>query len=226
MASCHTIFLIKMMTLWNYIYDFCINTKQKCQNLYYYLGDYYRGHHDTWLFVNGHTFPLSLSNLNNIIQVNWVYDNADNSLTLGANSMELLHCKFSWLSAKIRIIKYDKQNEAIEYDIDNFIELFNINTLDNAVPTLYMVFMCWCAYTKHWFRPEDHVEFHIINDMGEEIVLNLEDHNETLVIKRNKIYVVIHSTEDEIDEQRLVLEPEIKEDEKTPLIEENTNKDD
>jgi hypothetical protein len=155
-----------------------------------------------------------------------VYDNADNSLKLGANTTELLHCKFSWLSAKIRIIKSNKQNEAIEYDIDEFIEVFNINTLDNVVPTLYMVFMCWCAYTKHWFRPEDHVEFHIINDMGEEIVLNLEDHNEALVIKRNRIYVVVHSSEEETNDQSLLIESEIKENENTSLLEENNNKED
>ena len=77
------------------------------------------------------------------------------------------------------------------------LRIFNINTLEDVVPTLYMVFMCWCVYTKHWFNPDEYCpEFHIIDDMGEEIVLNLDECNESLVIKRNKIYVVIHSDEE------------------------------
>jgi hypothetical protein len=227
MASCNTIFLIKMMTLWNYLCELYINITDKCLDLYYYLKDYYHGHHDIWLFVPGHTFPLSLSSINNMIHINWIYDNSNNSLTIGASDkLEKIRCKFSWLSAKIRIIHAHKQDEAIEYDIDDFINKFNINTVESVVPTLYMVFMCWCAYTKHWFRPDDYIEFHVIDDMGEEIVLNLEDHNESLVIKRNKIYVVIHSGEDEpTTEQNKVIEPDTKGTDETPLLQENKNKD-
>ena len=76
-----------MMTLWNYICDSYNNSvRERCYNLYYYLEDYYRGHHDTWLFVPGYTFPLSLSNISNTIRVNWLYDNSSKSLRLGTNS--------------------------------------------------------------------------------------------------------------------------------------------
>jgi hypothetical protein len=86
--------------------------------------------------------------------------------------------------------------------------------------------MCWCASTKHWFSPDDIIEFHIIDDMGEDIILNLDEHNESLLIKHNKISVVIHSEEDnqiinqetnnteeiEIDEAHLNEESKTKED--------------
>ena len=51
--------------------------------------------------------------------------------------------------------------------------------------------MCWCTYTRHWFKRDDIVEFHIIDTMGDEIILNLEKHNNSLSIKNNKIYTSI-----------------------------------
>lgn len=219
MAGWKVFFIIKMMTMWNYLCELYTSTKERCQNFYYYLKDYFYGHHDMWLFIPGHSFPLSMNNLNNMIHVNWIYDNLDNTLTLGINDdVDLVHCRFSWLSAKIRVIQSHAENECIEYIIDDFIEKFRINTLESSVPTLYMIFMCWCAYTKHWFKPDDHIEFHAIDDMGEEIILTIEDNNESLIIRRNKIYVVIHSTE-----QNIVVEDSNGE---TPLIEDKKNKED
>lgn len=223
MASWKTLFIVKLMTLWNFLSELYINVKDKTQDFYYYLKDYFNGHHDMWLFIPGHTFPLSMSNLYNMVHVNWIYDNIDNDLTLGINDdIDLLHCKFSWLSAKIRIIQSHTENDAIEYTIDDFIEKFSVHTLENRVPTLYMIFMCWCAYSKHWFKPDDKVEFHIIDDMGEEQCLSIDDHNDSLTIKRNKIYVVIHTNEDDISIKNIVVNGKTDDE---PLIEEKNKED-
>jgi hypothetical protein len=215
MARFTTILIVKCMTLWNWIASLFDSIIDRTENLYYYMKDYFNGYHDTWLFVPGHTFPLSLNNLYNTIHVNWLYNNSSNKLRLIKDtSEETINCKFSWLSANLVIGDPLKPDEADQYNIDDFIEKFLIETKGNITPTLYMVFMCWCAYSKHWFRPDHIVEFHIINDMGEDIVLNIDDHNNSLIIKRNKIYVVIHSDDGEITEEteNKIIEPVASED--------------
>jgi hypothetical protein len=223
MATWRVFFIVKLMTIWNSLCEFYNNTTEKCQNFYYYIRDYIYGHHDMWLFIPGHSFPLSMSNLNNMIHVNWIYDNYDNTLTLGTTEdADLINCKFSWLSAKIRIYHTESENEGVEYIIDDFIEKFSVHTLENRVPTLYMIFMCWCASTKHWFKPHDRVEFHIIDDMGEEQILSIDDHNESLTIRRNKIYVVVDSG----DENEVIEGNSEEKLEEKSLIEEKKNKED
>lgn len=181
--------IVKLMTFWNWLGELYRNTQQKCIGMYNHIKDYVRGHHDMWIFIPGHSFPLSLSNLNSTTHINWVYDNSTNVFTLCSDKDVEKQYKFSWLSAKIKITDAFEPNEVSEYNIDNFIENFSVNTQENIVPTLYLVFMCWCAHTKHWFKMDDHVEFHIIDDMGQDVVLNLDKHNNSLVIKMNKIYV-------------------------------------
>ncbi len=195
MPSWSTSCIIKLMTLWNYICFIYNNTVTKCKNIYFYLQNYIEGYHDIWLFIPGHTFPLSLSNLDNIIQTDWLYDNFDNTLNICTNKNEEVNCKLSWLSAKIYITDSNNPEIKFEYELDDFIEKFSINTISDIPPSLYLIFMSWCIYTKHWFKLNDDVEFHIIDDMGDQIVLNLYDHNTSLFIKRNKLYVVIHTND-------------------------------
>ncbi len=195
--SWKTFFIVKSMTVYNYLTELYTTTTEKIKNLYSYLNNYYKGYHDIWLFIPGHTIPLSLNNLNNAVKVNWIYDNYDSSLIFGVNNstnitdydnLKLSSSKLSWLSSKIRIIN---SKNHVDYDIDTFIQKFRLRTVDNIVPSLYVLFMCWCAYTKYWFKRDDIVEFHIIDSMGEEIVLNLEKHTNSLSIKNNKIYTSI-----------------------------------
>lgn len=189
------------MTLYNYMTELYTTTTEKVKNLYSYLNNYYKGYHDIWLFIPGHTIPLSLNNLNNAINVNWIYDNYDSSLIFGVNNstnitdydnLKLASSKLTWLSSKIRVIN---SKNHVDYDIDTFIQKFRLRTVNNVVPSLYVLFMCWCTYTKNWFKRDDIIEFHIIDTMGEEIVLNLEKHNNSLSIKNNKIYTSVTDRE-------------------------------
>lgn len=196
MTSYTTFAIIKLMTVWNYLVESYNNTKEQIQTFYYYISDYLYGYNDIWLFISGHTLPLTLSNLKNIIHINWIYNNYNNTLFL--NTEETHKCikyKFSWLSVKLLIYKEGSKNNVIEYELDNFIEKFTVNTIDENVSSLYIIFMCWCVYTKNWFSPDDIVEFHIIDNMGEDIILNLNNHNDSLCIKKNKICIVIHNNE-------------------------------
>jgi hypothetical protein len=222
MASFKTMLIVKMITLWNILCDFFRATKEEITSFYEYIRDYYYGHHNIWIFIPGHTAPISLNNLHNTTQFNWIYDNNDISLSICASeNTDLNTYKFSWLSAKIRI--FTSENKGFEYNIDNFIENFQLITFDDIVPSLYMVFMCWCASTKNWFNADNLIEIHIIDNMGDEHILNVEEHNDSLCIKYNKICVVIH-TDNETNDQIINLEESNKDE--TSLLEENINKED
>lgn len=221
MASWQTFFLVKMMTLWNILTAIYSNVSERTINFFNYLKDYFHGHHDRWLFVPGHTFPLSLANLSNSIYVSWIYDNSDTSLSLCTDDSPK-HCKFSWLSAKIKV-KYHEE-PPVEFVIDNFLEHFTVNTVEDITPSLYTIFMCWCAHTKHWFKLDDDIEIHIIDDMGEEHVLTLHEHDESLIIRRNKIYLgEVESPQNEVIESQ---NTESKADDKKDEVETEKSKDD
>ena len=192
MASFKTTVIIKLMTLWNILYDFYNNTVHHTINFYEYIKDYFQGINDVWLFIPNHSIPISLNNVYNLVEANWIYSKSNNSLNLNTVSENKLSCKFSWLSAKINITDCIT-HKVTEYDIDNFLESFRINTKDKFLPSLYIIFMAWCAHNKFWFKADDTVEFEIINDMGDSMVLNIDENNYTLNIKLNKIYVIIDS---------------------------------
>lgn len=172
MVGYKSFIFIKGMTLWNYSGLLYNNTINGYNNMYKYIKDYYYGYNDVWLFIPGHTFPISLNNVHNKIEASWIYDNYEHILTNG-NDKNI--CKLSWLSAKVKIDNTD-------YEMDSFIEKFMIYT--NIAPSLHTIFMCWCAHTKQWFTM-DNITFHVFNDAGEEIILTLHD---TLTIHNNKIY--------------------------------------
>lgn len=218
MASYTTIAIVKLMTLWNYICMLYSNTKTSCKNMYSYIYDYFHGSHDVWVFIPGHTIPVSLSNLENTARVNWVYNNNNNTLTFSTDKItETSISKISWLSAKIKIInKYDT-DEIFTYEIDDFIEKFKVCTLTTIPPALYMVFLCWCAYSKNWFSHSSIVEFHIIDDMGDEHILSFKEHLANFTIKRNKLYITLDDKEENISN-------EIVSTEESPLKEEDEKK--
>jgi hypothetical protein len=192
MVSYRIVCIIRIMLFWNYIRDFSYSIYNRCYKFYNYLKDYFYGQHDIWLFISDHTLPLSMNNLYNLVNVSWTYDNFNTSLTLGDSTNNLTKYKFAWLSSNIRV--YNTEDNMCEYNIDDFLDIFSLTTTEDIVPSLYIFFMCWCVHTKHWFKSDNIIEFYIIDDMGEEIILNINDHNNSLIIKNNKI-VVIDSNE-------------------------------
>jgi len=210
-----------MMTFWNFLCDSFITIKEKCLNLYNYITDYYYGYNSTWIFIDGHTMPITLNNIYNNIYADWIYDNYDNSLSNYTNlNKNTYPYSFSWLSAKIVIIN-SLSSTKIEHNIDNFIENFRLVTYDNIVPSLYIIYMCWCASKKHWYSLDNIIEFHIIDNMGDEVIFNLKDHNHLICIQQKKIHITI----DIIDESEFVIDNLDKTVEKESLlIEENENK--
>ncbi len=183
--------IIKIMSIWNIISDFYQAYQKKCKQFFYYIEDYFYGHHDTWVFIPGQTIPITLSNLYNKVHVSWIYDNNTNNLKYYTNDKipNYNHYKLDWLSAKIKItdsINFDKTSE---FSIDDFLNDFSISTYTTKPPTLNHVFMSWCSHTKHWFKEADKIEFFIIDDMGSEVVINMTDKQYILSIIDNKLRI-------------------------------------
>ena len=78
-----------------------------------------------------------------------------------------------------------------EHDIDQFIETFTVYT--NIAPSLLIIFMCWCVYTKQWFTRDSIVEFTIINSLGEENIITVQNNNHFIALKQ------LTSTDDSIN---------------------------
>ena len=195
MANLRLLFLIKAMTVWNWMRDFCIDAAIRTTRFYEYLKAYFKNHHDTWLFIPGHTLPLPVSNLRNEVNGSWIYDNSDYSLTYCTELPLSQKCTFSWLSARIRVTDPLLEGVTTEYNIDSFLERLCINTIGDTCPSLSTLFLVWCAHNKHWFHNNCRVEFVVITEMGEDEVLNIKSSNLRLLIRRNKIHSVIDTSD-------------------------------
>lgn len=149
------------------------NLSKKYNNIYHYITDYYYGYNNIWVFISDNRIPIPLNNVRNTFGTCWLFDNYENKLIY---SNETNKCKLSWLSAKV-------QTESKEYEMDSFIENFYIYTTEDNPPTLDLIFMCWCIYTKQWFQSD--ITICIFDDTGNENMIHL---NDTLIIKNNKIY--------------------------------------
>ncbi len=227
MPSCRTYLLVKLIILWGYVNDVYHILYNKLLNTYMYFKHFYEGHHDTWLFIPGHTFPLVKSNLYNNIDIIWMYDNSSNKLTLNIDpSEETQAYRFSWLSSTIKITQSTTSetdsHTVFEYNIDDFIEKFSIETTEDLAPNLYTIFLCWCAHTKHWFKINDIIEFNVIDENGDDKTFNIFNHNNSLVFTRNKIYI---NTLDNSSTEDVTVEQAIQNTEIDSIIEE-TSKDD
>jgi hypothetical protein len=200
MASFKTYLLVKIMMIYNYLNDTYNNYSYKFWNFYDYISDYFSGSHDTWIFIPGHTLPLSINHLYNNCMAIWKYDNIKCLLELLRDEEDDDICivKFSWLSATLRITSYENnETYQYEYDIDKFLEHLRIKTSMNSIPTLQTIYLLWCTYSKHWFPENSDINFIIIDDNGEEHTLSVQDNNNCLEIKHNKIYVVVDSGNDD-----------------------------
>lgn len=195
MAGLRLMVLIKAMTAWNYIRDFYINTSFRIFRFYKYIKAYFKNHHDTWLFIPGHTLPLPVSNLYNEVNGSWIYDNFDYTLSFYTESSHDINvCSFSWLSASIKITDPLLNDTVTEYAIDDFLEKLHIHTIEDTCPTLTTIYMAWCAHNKHWFNNKCSVEFKVITEFGDEEILNIHSKKIKLHIERSKICSVSDKT--------------------------------
>ena len=168
-------FFTKALTLWNHCTETYRQSMQSMNRLYQYIQSY--RHHDTWVFIEGHTLPLPLSHIKSPVDASWTY--SAHCLT-SVSSPSVAH-RLAWLSAKVVIIH---PKEEKEMEMDTFLEKFR---LCGPAPPLVTLFLCWCAETRIWVRPDCIVQFHVITSEGEEEMLSIRVDNNSLYLQDGKI---------------------------------------
>jgi len=172
--------LIQFIRVWNGVREGALYFFYRFSHFYAYLVAYLANTHRQWIFIPGHSLPLTRSSIQNEVGYLWSYSSSENALTYKECTTPY---SFSWLSAKLVI----RSHEHIEYSLDEFIQTFRLATKPARMPTLTMLFMAWCAYTQQWYATDSSVEFHIIDDGGNEQVLVLPQDNHRLTVIGDKI---------------------------------------
>jgi len=152
--------------------------------MYHDVSYYIQDKHNLWIFPNDHTLPLPASHVSNHVPAKWVY--RSHELQYIGMETPIQSCKLSWLSAKISITEGESVHE---FDFDPFMSQFRVKTIPTVVPTLTLILLAWCAETKQWFSANSIIQFHIIDDDGNESKLSIFSDNSRLIIRDGKIYV-------------------------------------
>ena len=182
MVQLRTYFLIKLMTLWNVVCSW--KPREWCDRIRHVFST------EAWILLPGHTLPLALSSVPHSkryllehFPVKWLYQS---SFLLRMGETNRKTYRLSWLSAKLVITDPSHASiECREYDMDPFLEGFRIET-STTLPTLHDLYLLWCAYTSIWFSSDVHVQFHIINHLGEDQSLRMDEPH-TFVIRESML---------------------------------------
>ena len=195
MPRLYTIFIIKGISLWNWLSDIYMYSANKISTTYQFITNYMKGYHNIWFFLTGHTLPLSMIQCPPSIDYEWKYNVYTNQLYYHT-SQPISSYSLSWLSAKLII-----NNGLTEMDMDSFLETFRIHTDASHLPTLETIFMAWSIYHKQWFPATVPIQFYIISDVGDEHIFSLcsltnsTAHNHKIYITRRPIKLLSEYTE-------------------------------
>lgn len=181
------IFLIKSLTLWNTCTSYYTSFQQMLFHTYNDAKHYLNNHHAIWVFLPGHTLPLPRYSISNLSTNSWKYDTTTNQLSY--DTTNAASYSFSWLSVTL-IITHQGTHE---YDMDPFLESFRVHTDIHHPPTLHMVFMTWCAKHSLWFPKNSDITMRVIDHLGNDMTLNLHDHNNSISIHLGKLHTSIPS---------------------------------
>ena len=185
MSKIYNIFIIKGMTLWNWITDISSRSTHAISTTYQYIMNYIKGYHHIWFLLSGHTLPLSMLHYSST-DYEWKYDASTNQLyyhTQPVSSHPVSAYSLSWLSAKLII-----DHGAKEIDIDSFLETFRIHTDIHHLPTLHTIFIAWSIHHKYWCPAHTPIQFYIIDHVGDDHTISLTSFTNSIV-RNHKLYI-------------------------------------
>jgi hypothetical protein len=200
MANLKMHLLVKCLTYWNLIRSYYNWVIVEYTNFYTHINYYFNGLDDLWVFLPGHSTPITLNTIDSKqkIDIDWLFDRGLCILDHYNNSSEEISCQLPWLSANIVIIDPESPSDPVaDINIDDFISEFRVQTTADKVPSLNSIFLSWCIYSRNWFNGNYDVNFHIIDECGENIIINLDKHNNNVTIKHRKLHVIIHNSKEE-----------------------------
>ena len=174
-------FSLRLLVLWNAISSAARHSYHRFQRWANYQRAYWEVKTSQWLFLPGHTLPISGVSLRDACPPDWIYDEATRTLTQSVASDTPY--QLSWLSTKLVVL--DPQHPDREYDMDDWLSELRVYATDP--PPLPILFQSWCAHHKQWFAQDRIVQFHIIDHHGEERMLSLKVDSDCLFFDRHKI---------------------------------------
>ena len=200
LSHLYRIFLIKSITLWNTCSSYYTSFQQTLFHTYNDVNHYLNNHHTIWIFLLGHTLPLPRYCISNLPTNYWKYDQTTNQLCYTTNATSY---SFSWLSVTLVVTHQGTH----EYDMDPFLESFSVHTDIYHPPTLYMVYMAWCAKHSLWFPKNSIITMRVIDHLGNDIILHLPTHNDSITIHYGKLHTSIPSGMLPCDETYPIIRP-------------------
>ena len=170
---------LKGFILCNKAYTHYTTNKKRIASFFTYLVDYWYDRHNTWAFIPNNNIPIPIMHITNPLECEWIYHYTTNTLThVSSLTNKQTHVP-EWLSTQLVI---DSHEQHTEYDIDEFMGSLQIIT-DQSIPTLSMIYSCWCIYTKQWFSSTSLVTYNIIDSKGDEHQIILNDENQKIKIE-------------------------------------------
>jgi len=163
---------LKGFILCNKAYSQYTINKTRIVSFFTYVSDYWNDQHNTWVFIPNHNIPIPMIHITNPLECEWIYHYTTNTLT-HISSLKQTY-GINWLSTQLVI---DSNEEHNEYDIDEFMGSLRVIT-DRSIPTLLMIYHCWCIYTKQWFPSTSLITYNIIDSQGDEHQFILHDDSE------------------------------------------------
>lgn len=177
------IFFIKSITLWNTCTSYYTSLHKMISHTYNDAKHYLNNDHAIWIFLPEYTLPLPRYSISNLPTTCWKYDTSTNQLSYAKDTTSY---SFSWLSVTL------VTQGTHEYDMDPFLESFRVHTDIHHPPTLNMVYMAWCAKHSLWF-PKNSVTMRVIDHQGNDMILKLPAHNDSITIHHGKLHTSIPS---------------------------------
>ena len=154
---------LQSILLWNWLHTMRISFYHRVSSFFMHLVDYWYDRYNTWIFVSHDSIPIPLSHVTHHNFGEWCYHSTTNNITYlkGSDAQEYT---IKWLSAQL-IIDVDELHH--EYDIDDFMSTFTIHGPDpSTVPSLRMIYVCWCITKKKWFSSNAMITLIIIDSEG------------------------------------------------------------
>ena len=172
--------------LWNQLSAHHTTQQKNISSFFTHLSDYCYDRHNIWVFVPHYDIPIPLSHMMNPVTSEWIYHSTTNTISYTIPQMYRINESYhvAWLSTQLVI---DSNDDHDEFDIDEFMSTFTISTPSPLIiPSLSIIYICWCIYMKKWFPTTSIVTFNMIDSQGDEHQLILDDK------KSEEIKIEIH----------------------------------
>lgn len=187
--------IIFFMEFLNQLYDFYFNSFETVKNIYKMYDNYLKGYTTKWLFFEDNYIPLPYTYVysRNTDEYKWCYDESTHILQY-TDTKSLERVKLPWLSVNLCVTK-NNDHHIITKSLDQFIHKLKIYSDGKHIPDLKLILSIWSLHSKHWYISKDIIELHIIDEMADHHIINVNNMKHQVSLINNKISIENNKTE-------------------------------